>query len=368
MSTPDSTDLTQQERAAARAALALFWADPPQAEVLGLLRGGYLNRVYLVQRGGTRYVLRRCDYNTVPARIAYEHRLLQALPDRLHTALVPKPIAARSGETIVQREGYYYVLFPFLAGRPFDLANPHLLGEAGRTLAAYHNAMRDYTPTPRQRPGYGSVARLDWLALHAGGLPALWQAVAALPIRDVREQIVYDALGFLAEEAALVEQALADPAYAALPQLVIHNDFGPHNLLSHGPAISGLLDFDLVAWDARTYDLAAALAYLSEDAALVPPYAVLPGERAWSLSQERAKLVLEGYVSHIEEPLTAGERALLPWLLRAWGLWVAIWALDLRLTGQEWWPEETTGLLACMRWLRQHAEGYAATILHGVPR
>lgn len=358
--------LDSQELNAINCVLMKFWVPIPlDVEIICPLSGGYLNRNYLINGLGTQFVLRRYDYNPRKDIIVYEHQLLQSLPAKIRRANISKPIATTSEDTVVDLDGNYYALFPYIRGKPFDSSNILLLEEAGRTLAAYHNMVQGYIPTPLRRPRYGNVACLDWVAVHSGGLSDLWKTVAAFPVMNRREQIIHNALDFLAEEAAELQSRLTEDIYATLPQLVIHNDFGPNNLLCQEDYIVGLLDFDLATWDARAYDLATALMWLSEDRALEPAYPILPGDKGWILNVERSKRVFRGYVTDLFPPLTQSEINLLPEFMRSFSLWFAIWYLDRRVAGLDWYPEEMSGLIAQMCWFRNQADDFVAAIVSG---
>jgi Ser/Thr protein kinase RdoA (MazF antagonist) len=344
--------------------LALFWPSRvDDVEDLSLLRGGYMNRNYLLQGITGCFVLRRYDYNADRVTIRYEHSVLRFLPSRLHKAAIPKPVATNTGDTIAYWRGHHYALFPLLEGAPFNRSDVRLFSEAGRTLAAYHHAVRHYTPKPQQRPTYASVECLDWVARHASGLAHLWAGVSGLPVGTPREQFIHSSIEFLRNEAVCLQQELSVYGYTSLPKLVIHNDFGPQNLLSVGHEVTALLDFDLVTWDARAYDLALALYWFSEDPGLEPPYAVLPGDRAWTLNARQARAVYHAYADSIDPPLAQEEIGLLPALMRVAILWFVVWYLDLRMAGHDWHPEELSGILACQRWFAPSAEAYFSEVL-----
>lgn len=357
--------LTQKEIATAKAVLNEFetisWV---KLDILGLLAGGYFNRNYLIGNSTPTFVLRRYDLNKDPATIEYEHELLRALPAELDTASIAKPLRNGRGETIVTFEGKHYSLFHFLAGHKPQLSRTSLFPGAGYILAAYHNAVRRYTPTPRQRQGYGTVQCLDWVAAHAGGLDKLWPLINSLPVRDAREQLIRDSLDFLEEESVIIQSILLDKVYDSIPQLVIHNDVGPQNILCIEDRIVALLDFDLVAWDARAYDLATTLMWFSEDSDLQAPFALLPGDRRWILNLKRSQALFHAYCSDLEEGLTPAEIDLLPTFMRAFGLWLAIWYLDLRVGRLEWYPEEISGLIPFLRWFRNNAQFYVTAMVN----
>ena len=330
---------------------------------IGLLEGGRYNRNYRVDMNARKYVLRRYDLNTSVHTINYEHDLLGYLPSMIHTAMIAKPYLSVSNDTIVSHKGRHYALFPFLPGRGFGRGSPHLLREAGRTLAAYHNATRTYVPEPRQRNEYGTVARLDWAVMCPGGLRGLWQNTIALPAETRPEELAHQSVEFLRDEDRSAQEVLSGAVYAEVPCMVIHGDFGAQNILVSGSRVSGVLDFDLTAWEARAYDLAAAIVWFSEDGNSSPSHMVDNGDRSWTLNAERGARFCEGYLRELELPLCELEVNLLPWFMRRFLFWTATWHLDLRVAGQDWYPHEFSGLISCLRRFQIAADSFAASVI-----
>lgn len=332
-------------------------------KLIGLLKGGRFNRNYYIDMNTRKYVLRRYDLNANICAIRYEHNLLDHLPSMIHTAVIAKPCPSVSNDTIVSKNGRHYALFPFLSGKVFGSGSPHLLREAGRTLAAYHNAAQTYIPEPRQRYEYGTVARLDWAVKYSGGLSELWQNVIAFPVATRHEKLARQSVEFLRDEDRSAQEVLNDITYANIPCMVIHGDFGAQNILVSGSRVSGVLDFDLTAWEARAYDLAAAIVWFSEDVNLSPLYTVSDGDRPWTLNVERGAYFCEGYLRELERPLCKSEVNLLPWFMRRFLFWTAIWHLDLRVARQNWYSHEFSGLISCLRWFQITADSFAASVI-----
>ncbi|MGH3671010.1 MAG: phosphotransferase [Pseudonocardiaceae bacterium] len=330
---------------------------------IGLMGGGRFNRNYRIDMGARKYVLRRYDLNTSVRTIKYEHDLLDHLPSMIHTAAIAKPHLSASNDTIVSNSGRHYALFPFLPGSGFGGGSPHLLREAGRTLAAYHNAAQTYVPEPRQRHEYGTVARLDWAVEYSGGLSKLWQNVIALPLETRHEKLAHESVEFLRDEDRSAQEMLSDKVYSEIPCMVIHGDFGAQNILVSGSRVSGVLDFDLTAWDARAYDLAAAIVWFSEDDKESPSYTVSDSERRWSLNAERGARFCEGYLRELERPLCKSVVDLLSWFMRRFLFWTAIWHLDLLAAGRNWYPHEFSGLISCLRWFQIAADSFVASVM-----
>jgi homoserine kinase type II len=330
---------------------------------IGLLKGGRLNRNFYIDANTERFVLRRYDLNNSAHAIRYEHQLLDYLPVIIHTALIAKPCPSTANDTIVSDAGQHYALFPFLSGGEFEGGSRFLLSEAGRTLATYHNIAQAYVPEPRQRHGYGTVVQLDWAVKCIGGLAGLWQKVIDVPAENHYEQHARQSVEFLRREDRLAQKALNEAVYSSIPHMVIHGDFAAQNLLVSGSQVSGLLDFDLAVWEARAYDLAAALVWFSEDDNLSPAYPVRHGDRPWALNVERGAHFCSGYLRELERPLCQLEVDLLPWFMRRFLFWTAIWYLDLRVAGDNWYPHEYAGLISCLRWFQLSADAFTAAVM-----
>ncbi|HXT61402.1 MAG TPA: phosphotransferase [Pyrinomonadaceae bacterium] len=342
---------------------AIFDADHV---LLTPMAGGYLNRMIRVDHGGKSYTLRRYQFNKKYGNIEYEHWLLNSLPSVLHNAKLAKPLRSMVGKTLAHHGTHMFALFPYLLGDEFDRSDVSLLGEAGRTLAAYHNAVFDLVPKPKQRLGFGSVTCLDWVARHAGSVSQVIKRNERCVSTNFREAEIQRRLRVLQEEDLVLRQLLGRPAYAGLPHLVIHNDLGPQNLLTQGGHVVALLDFDLACWDSRAYDLATSLMWFSEDNGLDPPYQLLHGDRSWRRNEARGKIFFDAYVEALVRPLTQVELTYLPLLMRVFLLWTGIWYLDRRLRGIEWYPEEVSGLLSMYEWFRRHAYSFSDSITSGL--
>jgi len=342
--------------------LQLFWPDvASHCREKRLLIGGHQNRNFLLDCGEARFVLRRYLYSPHEDAIAYEHLVLSYLPQQLGDATIPKPVAA-NGSTLVKWDASYYSLFPFIKGAPFERGNLGLLENAGHLLAEYHNAVRCFMPEPRQRPTYGTLASLDWVARHCSSLEELWHRARSLSVTSARDQRILSGIDSLAEEARKLNALLTDDAYASLPQLVVHNDFGPQNLICSGNAVVGVLDFDFMAWDARVVDLAMALTWFGEDPTMAPPYTTFQGDRTRTLNKDWSRAIFRGYRDALDAPLTGDEIRVLPYMLRACAMSLAIWDLDHKIAGIEWYDKDLVSLFPYLAWLQSNGSEYVNLI------
>ena len=151
------------------------------------------------------------------------------------------------------------------------------------------------------------TARLD-RALEGFAHPAdtrrlLWDIREAPALRALLPEVGDPALRGLAEAAIARFEAEAAGVLGALPRQVIHNDLNPHNVLTDGTGLSGIIDFGDMVRASRLQEVATACAYLLRPAANPMGAAPLAGPAAF----------LAGYRAVL--PLPAEQAALLPALI-----------------------------------------------------
>ena len=232
------------------------------------LNKGLVNTSYLVQTisGKTlsRYVLRKYKAGTPPAKIDFEHALLQHLSDKnFSVACCLQPTKAgqtywtetqatdQSGEAI-------YAVFDWLPGEnpyPWDKPDCTLkeLSNAAKTLAQYHAHVSDWHPL-------GKFSPPQTIEL----LPVIQETISAYatPIPQTNfEHYLQKNQGVILNALEQLRHALNPQDYQALPSLAIHGDYHPENLLFLNQEVVGMLDFDWAKIDVRSFDVAFALVY-----------------------------------------------------------------------------------------------------------
>jgi glycosyltransferase involved in cell wall biosynthesis/Ser/Thr protein kinase RdoA (MazF antagonist) len=202
-----------------------------------------------------------------PATVRYGHSILEHLEARG----VPAVRLARTsdGETFVVRDDRVFALFEFVEGVNYSLNflrrrdRLRLTVMAGETLAGLHRNGEDYVPDGEHHLGLVSHAgpwRRD-LAWHAEAITdlgarsrELGDPEAAVPAQRLRQRSAQ-----LLDEISTLHGTLAS---ADLPALVIHGDYGLHNLLFQldgQPPCAVPVDFELSRLDWRINDLISAL-------------------------------------------------------------------------------------------------------------
>jgi len=311
--------------------------------------GGTANTNCHVTTDRGRFVLRRRNAKyAVPAYVAFDHRLMEHLAQRLPAGrrrydeerlpagrrdgvawdgcdqwdvcgtegspaargsarrVTPLAVLARSGKRWVVVNGDTYELYPYRPGRPHDRHSLAEIQVVGAGLAEFHLAAASFeAPSGKQWPRYDDPAQVR------SGIEEMRDDLAAM--------LSPDDLAYLEEQVALIVRDLNDRVYAALPRHVIHGDFHPANLtFEFDPplAIAGIYDLDWCTVQPRVRDVADGLIFFagvrdgdvdSADIRLLT--------RTWRPDLERSSAFLAAYTETC--PLTDDEVRLLPVFMRA---------------------------------------------------
>jgi Ser/Thr protein kinase RdoA (MazF antagonist) len=252
------------EERLARAALEAYDL-PPDAELtpIRLLN----NAVFAVSAGDARLVLRihRLDYRDL-AHIRSELEFLVFLGEQVEGTRVhvPRPVAARSGEMVVDAHGRFCSLLTWVEGRvlrPGRGLGPRATHELGRALARLHDAAERFRPS-------------------SGFEVPTWDAdgmfTEASPYRPGRfqEQLSCEdqALFRVVEERTRATFDLLERDGHVMR--VIHSDLvlvNTHLRRRRDGWEVGVLDFDDLGWGHLLYDLCPLLGNLFDFPATYPP-------------------------------------------------------------------------------------------------
>lgn len=199
-----------------------------------------------------------------PATIEFEHSVLGRLADIGSPA--PRLVAARAGRTWVERAGQFYCLFEFIDGvnyssayllRSHRLALTRLLGGI---LARIHRDLAGFRPAGRHHLGFAGYEgpRHRDMAWHAARVAEMSAASAELPDPTDRAHAQWLAAraGYIVDEMARLDEQLNS---ASLPRLVIHGDYGMHNLVVRALDQATPVDFELARLEWRLSDMASCL-------------------------------------------------------------------------------------------------------------
>jgi glycosyltransferase involved in cell wall biosynthesis/Ser/Thr protein kinase RdoA (MazF antagonist) len=201
------------------------------------------------------------------ATVQYGHSILEYLEARC----VPAVRLARtpSGSTFVVRDERVFALFEFVAGVNYSLNflrrrdRLRLTVMAAETLAHLHRSTVGFVPTGQHHLGFLSFTgpRARDLAWHAATIEGLERRSVDVGNGDSAElaRALSRRADRLVDDIARLDRDLAG---ADLPRLVIHGDFGLHNLLfqlNRGPPRAVPVDFEVSRLDWRLDDLVSAL-------------------------------------------------------------------------------------------------------------
>ncbi|MFI7642125.1 phosphotransferase enzyme family protein [Nonomuraea sp. NPDC049400] len=271
------------------ARLLAVWGFPPGTTIIRAEQGTN-NQTFLLRQGGLRCVL-RVSQTLSAAQVGAEHRLLRWLRQAGLPFQVPEPVAAPSGDTVIETAAGPATVCRWIPGARPDLTGQTALERFGRAAGLLGEVMLGVPP----EDGLG-----DWR-----GNPLAHPAVPHVGAlcRQLR------AAGISAERAARLDAVARRvgqewPAGGgALPTQVIHGDLAVSNVLVDEDTgeVSGLLDFEFAGVGFLVQDMIAALFY---SGALET--------RDWQL---RTAAFLRGYAS--VRPLDAAEAHALPQLLLA---------------------------------------------------
>ena len=188
----------------------------------------YENRVYSVGLEAGGFVVAKFyrPGRWSDAAILEEHAFCRALLER--DLPVVAPLADADGRTLFHAGPYRLALFPRVGGRPPELDDASQLEMIGRTLGRMHlvGDVHRFAHRPRigvERLGMRSLAFLLDSPLLPPGIADAYESVTGELLDIVDER--FEAAG-------------------AVPEIAVHGDFHPGNLLLGGDGIPRLLDFD----------------------------------------------------------------------------------------------------------------------------
>lgn len=230
---------------------------------------GWRNDNLVVATPAGKKVLKRYREQWQEPALLHEHSILR----RLAAADFPAPRLVSTGEdrTFVKYDGRYFALFELLSGKNYAATfltrrrRTQLVARAGRTLGRLHRELDGFVPEGEHHLGYTSYAgdRRRDLTWHLEQLEVLPGQSAELV--ECRDQ---EAARWLCERSTEIGARLRALAgvleEAPLRRLVIHGDYGIHNLHYHRDGTVTVHDFELARLEWRVVDLVGAFRRLDE--------------------------------------------------------------------------------------------------------
>jgi Ser/Thr protein kinase RdoA (MazF antagonist) len=256
---------------AARPALDQRTLDAILAQYAARARGrarslpfGWRNRSVVVRTNLGTNVVKGYRRSSKAASIVHEHSVLRHLASVAYPA--PRVRSTSQGDTLVIVDDRHYALFDFIHGVNLGGCflsrgtRLRLSEEAGRVLAQLHRALDGFSPSGRQELGFTSLTgeRVRDASWHLRQLTALASTPGndSLAARDGRWRWLASNSGRIGDEISRLDRALSQ---APLSRLVIHGDYGLHNLMFRRDGSATVLDFELARMEWRMVDLAVVL-------------------------------------------------------------------------------------------------------------
>jgi Ser/Thr protein kinase RdoA (MazF antagonist) len=230
-------------------------------------------------------VLKR-DWHLDESDIAWEHQFLTRLAATGFPA--PRPIMAFAGRSWLAAGGGLWTLVSFQPGHTLGREDQPNLGEVGRFIARYHDAVAHREIEAPRIDELASIAPWDRLERTLHGR---------------------DGVGRFRKHMEQTMNELAVTGHAVAARLFIHGDFTTDNILIDGepPTIVGAIDFALTNREVALADVAFGLWRSGR-----------PESQAMTLDPARVAALVAGYASRRKLP-PATARAL-PAYLKTRGL------------------------------------------------
>lgn len=303
---------------------------------LGSLAGGekntrgFVNTAYAITtlREGVQrqYFLRKYRPGIREEEVQFEHSLIEHLSadGRCPVAGLHKTRAGRSylrrGAGQGEAKDVFYAIFDLLPGEDrYTWVGPRCtdseLKSSASTLAQFHQAVAGFTPSGRMV----EPRIIDLLPM----IGEFWSTCPARSKGYAFDALVLEAQGLVMSSINSVRARLSEPEASRMPQMVIHCDFHPGNLMFEGERVSGLFDFNWSKMDWRALDVALALWYFC---------ASWEASEDGRLRLDKAALFLNAYQRSMSEGTAASELdnrelAYLPDLIQAANLYVLHWGV-----------------------------------------
>ncbi len=231
------------------------------------VNGGRRHRNLVLSTNDGTKVLKRYRENWPVRSINYEHSILNRLAE-LEFA-TPRLCTTSDAQTLVTMRGQHFALFNFVDGTYYAATyltrsyRRKLWTIAGAVLANLHKKLEGFLPQGQHHLGFNSYSGgrqrdLNWHVETIARLKDKTQTVTQGPhAADARWLVRY--ADRLTEEFCRLSEDLDQ---AKLPRLIIHGDYGLHNMHFHDDGSVTVLDFELSRLEWRLSDIVMYLGRL----------------------------------------------------------------------------------------------------------
>ncbi len=214
---------------------------------------GTVNTIVRATIAGQHYFLRVYRH---PDRAPQEHAAIAHARSRGFPAIGPLPLP--DGETILDRAGQRYALFPQATGRQYvrHALTMTTITAMGTNLAALHHALSDFP-----RAGARRVTRHRDRSTTLAGIARLEEVIAG---RDGSDPLDPIALAALATRRDWLEQQTAETMIdpALFTEQLIHGDYQETNLFFDGDRVCAVIDWDQAYLASRAWEIMRVLDYV----------------------------------------------------------------------------------------------------------
>ncbi|MGI6208430.1 MAG: phosphotransferase [Anaerolineae bacterium] len=307
--------------------------------------GGTAAPKVLVETDRGRFLVRaRRPQSSEDAVVAFDHSVIGALAQAGLPTVAPLPAyptpnpTYSTGPTWVGDGQVAYEAFPFVEGlESFTPGDREQIASAAHHLARLHQVTADLRPE-------GSK---PWVREHEIG--AMYDTLRGTLEDWHGEGSEVDDARTMLSVAGELRETLTASLVASLPQVIIHADYTPANVMFRGPEVGGIFDFDWVSRQPRVLDVGEAMQFFAfRRPSPVNPDSIWSLVQAWEPDLDGARTFLRAYQQ--VWPLSPEEAAALPLFMRETWLGVRIRAM------RKVQPEErlrilTEGALRPLRWL-----------------
>ena len=307
MTTSKLVELTQDEAKLVEDVLNHYTL-PPSERCILRNTVGFVNKTFIVEIGGQKFVLRQSSSVTLPEHLEFEVEVLRYL-ESVGYALSPHLLPNKRGEYLTSSNGNFWMLQDFIPGEIRASWNDvaHFEGEMldnfFRASAAFTKAAVAFKPS-KSYPNFS-------LAYYTKNAEELLEGAMSDIPESEGKTIMFGRKKDLLNFAEATQREFDVLSYDTLPKQLVHFDLHPGNVHYEGSRVVGLFDFDWARMDCRISDLAGSIGqscyvyggkdsgrYVKEkiDAGLAA-YRAAYGPSEFSLEEEQRliKAAVQGY-------------------------------------------------------------------------
>jgi len=262
--------------------------------------------VFVTTKEGKRFALKQHVKRNTVDTARYEWSLIK----RVKQAGFPTAgvVNNDSGDFCSVVDDNIYMVYEFIEGdqpKYGDVAGPRVISTA-RTLAAYHNAVDQFTPegSPISGDVYFDLYGEDLVAKAERRRAQIDEKEA--PDRTEGECLFLERFDYFMAQIKRLQTELPHEVYGRLPRLVVQGDYHPENIKLKGDEVAGVFDWDFSREEIRLYDLANSM--------INRPAAV---DAAYEFNVDDVVDFVRAYQETVDRKLTAEELKILPVVWRA---------------------------------------------------